>query len=83
MARRDAAGVKGEPVIGSIAMTMPVDQPTAPVVVGGVGGSGTGLVAEILRMLRFDTGHNLNRPLDDRWFALLFRQPRVPELAPR
>ena len=46
-----------------------------PVVVGGVGGSGTRVVAEILLAAGVDLGNDLSRELDDLWFNLLFYRP--------
>jgi hypothetical protein len=46
-----------------------------PVVIGGVGGSGTRLAAHLLRELGFYLGDELNPALDNLWFTLLFRRP--------
>jgi len=46
-----------------------------PVVVGGVGGSGTRVVAEMLQLLGYDIGCCLNRALDNLWFTLLLKRP--------
>lgn len=43
-----------------------------PVVVGGVGGSGTRVLARILMESGFYLGANFNRALDSMWFTLLF-----------
>lgn len=43
-----------------------------PVVIGGVGGSGTRLVANILSELGYFIGDDLNRASDNLWFTLLF-----------
>lgn len=45
-----------------------------PVAVGGIGGSGTRLVAEILRHLGFYVGGDLNESVDNLWFTLLFKR---------
>ena len=45
-----------------------------PVAVGGVGGSGTRLIASILRELGFYLGHDVNDALDNLWFTLLFKR---------
>lgn len=45
-----------------------------PVGVGGVGGSGTRVVADLLRELGFHLGDDLNDPLDNLWFTLLFKR---------
>jgi hypothetical protein len=47
-----------------------------PVVVGGIGGSGTRVVVEIMRRLRIYTGSNLNKAGDNKWFSLLCKLPR-------
>ena len=49
---------------------------SAPVVVGGVGGSGTRVVASILMELRYYLGDLRIPSNDNRWFAdLFFRRP--------
>lgn len=47
-----------------------------PIVVGGVGGSGTRVVAAALRTAGIFIGHDLNRPLDNLTFSLLFNRPK-------
>jgi len=47
-----------------------------PVVVGGVGGSGTRVVAGMLRDLRVYTGSDLSAAGDNLWFTLLCKLPR-------
>ena len=47
-----------------------------PIVVGGVGGSGTRVVAEIMRHLGIYTGAVLNKAGDNKWFSLLCKLPR-------
>lgn len=47
-----------------------------PIVVGGVGGSGTRVVADIMRRLGVYTGADLNRAGDNKWFTLLCKLPR-------
>jgi len=47
-----------------------------PIVVGGVGGSGTRAVVEILRQLGVYTGGRLNGAGDNAWFTLLCKLPR-------
>ncbi len=49
--------------------------PSAPVVVGGMGGSGTRVVASILSELGFFMGSDLNSSLDNQSFTLLFKRP--------
>ncbi len=47
-----------------------------PVVIGGVGGSGTRVVAEIIEKLGFYIGDDLNPARDNLWFLLLFKRPK-------
>jgi hypothetical protein len=47
-----------------------------PVVVGGIGGSGTTLVAEILREVGLYIGADLYGTNDNRWFDFLVSRPR-------
>ena len=47
-----------------------------PLVIGGLGGSGTRLVAEIAQELGFFLGDDLNHARDNLWFTLLFKRPR-------
>ena len=47
-----------------------------PLVIGGLGGSGTRLVAEIAQELGFFLGCDLNHAKDNLWFTLLFKRPR-------
>jgi len=46
-----------------------------PIVVGGLGGSGTRAVAQVLQQAGVYIGSCLNEPLDNLWFTLLFRRP--------
>lgn len=50
---------------------------SAPVVVGGVGGSGTRVVASVLDAAGVDVGADLNPSMDNLWFTLLFKSRRV------
>jgi len=45
-----------------------------PVVIGGVGGSGTRVVAQILQELNFYMGNDLNEALDNLSYTLLFKR---------
>jgi hypothetical protein len=45
----------------------------APIAVGGVGGSGTRVVAAILKEAGIRIGDDLNHALDNLWFTLLFK----------
>jgi hypothetical protein len=47
-----------------------------PIVIGGVGGSGTRVVAEILRSLDIFIGNDLNVSLDNLSYTLLFKRRR-------
>jgi hypothetical protein len=51
----------------------------SPVAIGGVGGSGTRLVAQLLEVLGFHLGTDLNRAHDNLWFTLLFKREEVLE----
>lgn len=57
--------------------TLVVPPDTSPVVVGGVGGSGTRLVAAILRESGFFIGDDLNPALDNLAYSLLFNRPEI------
>jgi hypothetical protein len=48
-----------------------------PVAVGGVGGSGTRLVAQLLRAAGIRTGDDLNAASDTLWFTLLFKRVEI------
>jgi hypothetical protein len=50
---------------------------SAPVAVGGVGGSGTRLIARLMMDLGYFMGGDLNESLDNLWFTLLFKRPMV------
>ena len=47
-----------------------------PIVIGGVGGSGTRVLAEILRSLDIFIGNDLNESLDNLTYTLLFKRRR-------
>jgi hypothetical protein len=49
----------------------------SPVVIGGVGGSGTRLIAQCINKLGYFLGHDLNAANDNLWFALLFTRPEI------
>lgn len=51
-------------------------QENGPIVIGGLGGSGTRLIAEILIKLGFFMGHDLNGANDNLLYTLLFKRPR-------
>ena len=48
---------------------------TGPVVIGGVGGSGTRVLAEILSLFGFYLGNDLNGAKDNLVYTLLFKRP--------
>ncbi|QVL50507.1 MAG: sulfotransferase [Thiocapsa sp.] len=48
-----------------------------PVAIGGVGGSGTRLIAEMLMRLGFFLGSDLNESLDNLWFTLAFKRLEI------
>lgn len=45
------------------------------IAVGGLGGSGTRVIARMLQMLDIYVGGSLNGKLDNLWFTLLFKRP--------
>lgn len=49
----------------------------APIVVGGVGGSGTRVIAKLLTQLGYFIGSDLNEADDNLWFTLLFKSPET------
>jgi hypothetical protein len=50
---------------------------TKPVVIGGVGGSGTRLIAQCLKKAGFHIGTDLNDANDNLWFTLLFKRIEI------
>jgi len=52
-------------------------RPDAPVAIGGVGGSGTRLIAAILLQFDIYMGCDLNEAFDNLWFTLLFNRPEA------
>lgn len=55
-------------------MTHQPSSAVPPIAIGGVGGSGTRLVADICRRLGFYVGSDLNPATDNLWFTLLFKR---------
>jgi len=53
----------------------PAHSASSPIVVGGVGGSGTGLIAEMVQKLGIYIGPVLNPQKDNLFFTLLFKRP--------
>lgn len=51
----------------------------APIAIGGVGGSGTRLVAAMLKEAGIYIGDDLNKANDNLWFTLLFKQTNLLE----
>lgn len=47
-----------------------------PVIVGGLNGSGTRVVARILQEMGYYLGQDFNEALDNLWFTLLLKRPR-------
>jgi len=47
----------------------------SPVIIGGIGGSGTRVLTEILQLFGFFLGKDLNIALDNESFTLLFKHP--------
>lgn len=52
-----------------------MDKRNSPVVVGGLNGSGTRVVAEILKRAGFYMGSDFNKASDNLWFTLLLKRP--------
>lgn len=63
-------------------MTVPFDQSGATVAVGGVGGSGTRVVAQVLDALGLYLGDDLNDAGDNLWFTLLFKHREILDFPP-
>jgi Sulfotransferase family len=53
-----------------------VSRSSGPIVIGGIGGSGTRVVAEMVRGLGVDLGGDLNASCDNLWATLLLRRPK-------
>lgn len=53
--------------------------PEPPIAVGGVGGSGTRLIAEWMKTLGVFIGNDLNASNDTLWFTLLFKHTEILE----
>lgn len=52
-----------------------------PIVIGGVGGSGTRLIAQTLIDLGYHLGNELNESIDNLWFMLLFKRKEILDLS--
>lgn len=57
-------------------LSIPIEV-SAPVAVGGIGGSGTRLIAEILDRVGLYMGGDLNETNDTLWFTLLFKRTEL------
>ena len=55
----------------------PVPTKVGPCAIGGLGGSGTRVVAQILRDVGIFMGTDLNGANDNLWFTLLFKRPKI------
>jgi hypothetical protein len=55
---------------------------TGPIAIGGIGGSGTRVVAQIVADLGFYMGATVNAALDNLWFTILIKRPRWFETFP-
>ena len=53
-----------------------------PIIIGGVGGSGTRVVAEIIQSLGVFIGNDLNKSLDNLAFTFFFKQKGILEAPP-
>jgi hypothetical protein len=56
-------------------MTVPTSE--FPLAIGGIGGSGTRVVAQILLDIGFYLGSDLNQSNDNLWFTLLFKRAEI------
>ena len=57
--------------------TLRIPTSTPPVIIGGLGGSGTRLVAELLKIADFYIGSELNAANDNLWFTILFKRIEI------
>jgi hypothetical protein len=55
---------------------------SSPLVIGGVGGSGTRVVAQLAQAMNIQIGESLNPALDNQWFGVLFNRPEWASTAP-
>lgn len=52
-----------------------------PIIIGGIGGSGTRLIAQCLMELDFFMGDYLNQSNDNLWFTLLFKRKEIVDIS--
>lgn len=55
---------------------------SGPVIIGGVGGSGTRVLSKLAQGMNIHMGQCLNEALDNLWFSALFVQPRWTDAIP-
>jgi hypothetical protein len=54
----------------------------SPLVIGGVGGSGTRVLSKLAQDMNVHMGQSFNKALDNLWFSLFFNQPKWAAAAP-
>ncbi len=52
-----------------------LNKETPPVIIGGVGGSGTRVIAELLSKIGYYIGNDLNNASDNLLYTLIFKRP--------
>jgi hypothetical protein len=67
---------RGRQPVDPVARAASYEDVPGPVVVGGLGGSGTRVVEEVVLRLGVFTGTDLNSAGDNRWFTFLCKLPR-------
>ena len=65
-----------------MAALMKPQKRNSPIIIGGIGGSGTRVIAEILTLLDVYLGRALNKSLDNLWFTALFKRRDLFEKNP-
>lgn len=53
------------------------NQPSHPIAIGGIGGSGTRVGALVLKLMDYYIGDDLNESMDNLWFTLLFKRRSI------
>ena len=61
-------------VTAGAGMNLDETKMSSPIAIGGVGGSGTRVVARLVQALGFYVGDDLNEACDNLWFTLLFKR---------